>query len=64
MASFVAKHFQTIGIQASKEWLDACIDWCQGNLPNQNNQELLNAVKEQYLQTDIRQPDVQSKGKY
>lgn len=45
----------------TKEWLDACIQWCKEAAPSLSGASLQAAVKEQWLLTDIRGDGIQAK---
>jgi len=46
------------GIHVTLEWVVACVEWLQEEQPSLSREQVVAAVEEQYLSTDILQPGV------
>jgi len=58
--SWVRAHFERHNLNASEEWMRACVDWFLNNeSSNLNRMRLVEGVRKQWLDTDIRKADVQ-----
>jgi RecQ-mediated genome instability protein 1 len=55
----VNKHFDTQGLNASSEWIAACVEWCRQETPSARGQALVEACVQQWKDTDIRSDGVQ-----
>ena len=53
MSSALISQISKLGFNVSQEWLDACIEFCQSQIPAPTAQALLNAVIEQWMNADI-----------
>jgi hypothetical protein len=51
--SQVFSRFSTLGFNVSKEWLNACIEYCLSQDPALSPQALTNAAIEQWMNADI-----------
>jgi hypothetical protein len=60
MTNSATASFFRFGYQASKDWFDACHDWCRESDRNLIGQGLVDAIREQWLVTDIRGDGVQA----
>jgi len=58
--SLVKAHFERHRLHASQDWMRACIEWCIAETPNLNKIRLVESVRSQWLDTDIRTEGVQS----
>ena len=59
--SLVQAHFKRHHLHASDDWMKACVDWCLSETPNLNKIKLVESVRSQWLDTDIRTEGVQSR---
>ena len=53
MTTAVATEISKLGLTVSKEWLDACLDFCQDQAHNLTGPALIKAVVEQWVDSDI-----------
>ena len=60
MSSALISQISKLGFNVSQEWLDACIEFCQSQIPAPTAQALLNAVIEQWMNADISVEDTQA----
>ena len=60
--SYVIGQFEKKGVNASSDWIKACIDWCKSEIPQacRSNQSIMTNVFSQWLDTDIRADGIQS----
>ena len=60
MTSVVASQISRLGFNVSKEWVDACVEFCQSQSQNLSGQALVNVVIGQWMDADISVVGTQS----
>lgn len=60
MSSEAFAHLTKLGFNVSREWSDACYDYCRGENPGLSNQAIIQAVIEQWKNADITVEGVQA----
>ena len=60
MTSVVASQISRLGFNVSKEWVDACVEFCQSQSQNLSGQALVNVVIGQWMDADITVEGTQS----
>ena len=60
MSSETFSHLSKLGFNVSKQWLDACYEYCREQNPGFSSQALINAVIEQWKNADITVEGVQA----
>ena len=60
MSSAVACQISRLGFNVSKEWVDACVEFCQSQTQSLTGQALVNVVIGQWMDADITVEGTQS----
>ncbi len=63
--SRVERHFQSLHLNASREWIGACVEWCLEEVEGVrgDHDRLCKACVEQWRDTDIREDGVQEESR-
>ena len=60
MNSDVFSQVSKLGFNVSREWLEACVDFCREQDPSVSVQNLVKAVCDQWMETDITNEGIQA----